>query len=138
MRLDQVTEGELAILEVVWKRGDPTSREIAEALYDEVTDSKLASAQKLLERLETKGCISRDRRERAHRFTALVSREAFLADRLRALAKQVCEGSLAPLATALLRSGGFTADDRDQLRRLVDELWPGDGESAKPASTRRP
>jgi predicted transcriptional regulator len=126
MKIEQVTDGELAILEVIWKRGDPTSRDLADALYDDVTDSKLASVQKLLERLEAKGCISRDRRERAHRFTALVSREAFLADRLRALAEQVCGGAMAPLATALLRSAELTAEDRDELRRLVDELFPAD------------
>lgn len=137
MSIDRVTDGELAILEVVWKRGDPTSRDIAQALYDEVTDSKLATVQKLLERLQAKGCLSRDRRERAHRFTAIVSREAFLADRLRSLAEQVCEGSLAPLATALLRSGDFSAEDRDRLRQLVDELWPEDGGPGRRPKRRR-
>jgi BlaI family penicillinase repressor len=131
MKIDRVTDGEMAVLEVIWKRGDPTSRDIAHAIYDEVTDSKLASVQKLLERLEAKGCVSRDRRERAHRFAALVSREEILADRLRSLADQVCEGSLAPLATALLRSGDFSAEDRDRLRRLIDELWPDDGGSGR-------
>lgn len=134
MKIDQVTNGELAVLEVIWKQGNPTSRDIAHALYDDVTDSKMATAQKLLERLESKGCVGRDRRERAHRFTALVSRDAFLADRLQALAEQVCEGDLAPLATALLRSGEFSAEDRDELRRLVDQLWP-DGDGSGPAAS---
>jgi len=124
MGIDQVTDGELAVLEVIWKRGDPTSRDIARAIYDDVSDSKTATVQKLLERLETKGCVDRDRTERAHRFRARVSREDFLEDRLRALAEQVCEGSLAPLVTTLLRSRDLTARDRDDLRKLVDELWP--------------
>ena len=124
MGIDQVTDGELGILEVIWKRGEPTSREIAVAIYDEVTDSKTATVQKLLERLEAKGCVARDRSERAHRFRAKVSREDFLADRLQALADQVCEGSLAPLATTLLRSKELTPQDRDALRKLVDDLGP--------------
>lgn len=124
MGIDQVTDGELAVLEVIWKRGAPTSRDIAHAIYDDVSDSKTATVQKLLERLETKGCVRRDRSERAHRFTAKVSREDFLEDRLRALADQVCEGSLAPLATTLLRSKDLTPQDRDALRKLVDDLWP--------------
>ena len=70
MGIDQVTDGELAVLEVIWKRGDPTSRDIARAIYDDVSDSKTATVQKLLERLETKGCVDRDRTERAHRFRA--------------------------------------------------------------------
>jgi len=124
MDIDRVTDGELAVLEVIWKRGDPTSRDIACAIYDEATDSKTATVQKLLERLEAKGCVQRDRNERAHRFRARVSREDFLENRLRALADQVCEGSLAPLATALLRSKELTPRDREALRKLIDDLWP--------------
>lgn len=124
MGIDQVTDGELAVLEVIWKRGDPTSRDIAGAIYDDVSDSKTATVQKLLERLESKGCVRRDRSERAHRFQAKISREDFLENRLQALADQVCEGSLAPLVTTLLRSKELTKQDRDKLRKLVDDLWP--------------
>ena len=76
MDVEQVTEGELSILEVIWDQESPTSRDIAVATYAQVSDSKMASVQKLLERLEAKGCVHRDRSERAHRFTALVSRMA--------------------------------------------------------------
>jgi predicted transcriptional regulator len=64
----------------------------------------MASVQKLLERLEAKGCVSRDRRERAHRFGALVSREDFLRHRLKGLADRLCDGAIVPLVTTLLRS----------------------------------
>ena len=104
MEIEPVTEGELSVLEVVWARGTPTSREIAGVVYARVTDSKMASVQKLLERLEAKGVVARDRAERAHRFRALVSREEFLRDRLRGLADRLCGGAIAPLVTTLLRS----------------------------------
>ena len=55
MRLDRITDGELSILQVLWERGEATSREIAAALHEEVTDPKIASVQKLIERLEAKG-----------------------------------------------------------------------------------
>ena len=125
MNLDRITDGELSILEVIWKEGAPTSRDIAVALYEEVTDSKTASVQKLIERLEAKGCVARDRSERAHRFRALVSREAFLQNRLLALADRLCDGAVAPLVTTLLRSKGFSRKNRQALRQLIDELWPG-------------
>ena len=121
---DLVTEGELSILEVIWQQGTPTSYDIAAAVYEQVSDSKIASVQKLLERLEAKGCVRRDRRERAHRFQALISKEDFLRDRLRALADRHCNGALAPLVTTLLRSKGNSKKNREQLRQLIDELWP--------------
>ncbi len=132
MKLDLVTDAELSILKILWEKGEAPTREIAAALYEEVTDPKMASAQKLLERLETKGCVERDRSQRAHRFRPLVSQEEFLRSRLQALADQLCDGALVPVATSLLRPEGFSRKEREQLRKLIDDLWP-----RKESSTRR-
>jgi BlaI family transcriptional regulator, penicillinase repressor len=87
----------------------------------------MASVQKLLERLESKGCVSRDRRERAHRFGSLVSRDDFLRHRLQGLADRLCDGAIAPLVTTLLRSKkDLSKKNAEQLRQLIDELWPSD------------
>jgi BlaI family transcriptional regulator, penicillinase repressor len=131
MKLDQVTETELSILQVIWEAGDATSRDIADALYDEVTDPKLASVQKLLERLEGKGCIERDRSERAHRFRSLISQEDYLQYRLRSLADRLCGGSIAPLMSTLLQSKGISKKEQAELRELIDQLWPAPKSSKK-------
>jgi len=124
MKLDRVTDGELSILQVLWERPEATSREITAALHEEVTDPKMSSVQKLLERLEAKGCVQRDRSRRAHRFRPLVSEEEFLGSRLHALADRLCDGSVAPLMTTLLRSRKLSREEREQLRRLIDKRWP--------------
>jgi predicted transcriptional regulator len=124
MKLDRITDGELSILQVLWERGEAATREIAAALYEEVTDPKMASAQKLLERLEAKGCVERDRSQRAHRFRPLVRQEEFLRSRLQALADRLCDGALVPMVTTLLRSKGLSRQEREQLRKLVSDLWP--------------
>jgi predicted transcriptional regulator len=124
MKLDRITDGELSILQVLWDRGEATSREITTALHEEVTDPKMASVQKLIERLEAKGCVERDRSERAHRFRPLVSHERFLRSRLQSLADRLCDGAVVPLVTTLLRSGRLPKKDREELRKLVDDLWP--------------
>lgn len=124
MKLDQITDGELSILQVLWDRGEATSREITTVLYEEVNDPKMATVQKLLERLEAKGGVRRDRSQRAHRFRPSVSHEQFLRSRLQALADRLCEGALVPLVTTLLRSERLPKREREQLRKLVDDLWP--------------
>jgi BlaI family transcriptional regulator, penicillinase repressor len=124
MKIEPVTDWELAILEVIWTGEAPTSREIAEAIYERVSDSKVASVQKLLERLESKGYVNRDRRERAHRFQAAIEQKEFLQHQMRVLADRHCGGSITPLVTALLRSKGISKKDRQQLRKLIDEQWP--------------
>ena len=133
MKLDRITDGELSILQVLWERGEATSREITAAVYEEVTDPKMASVQKLVERLEGKGCVRRDRSERAHRFRPLVSHEQFLQSRLQALADRLCDGAIAPLVTTLLRSEGVPKKDRAQLRKLVDDLWPSKPDDNRPS-----
>ncbi len=129
MKLDQVTETELSILQVMWDRGVATSRDITEVLYEEATDPKVASVQKLLERLESKGCIERDRSERAHRFRPLVSHEEFLMYRLQSLADRLCGGSIAPLMSSLLQSKGISKKEQKELRELIDQLWPAKKEN---------
>ncbi len=131
MKLDKVTETELSILQAIWEKGEPTSREIAESLYDEVNDPKLSSVQKLLERLEAKGCIDRDRTERAHRFRPLVTKDQFVEHRLQALADRLCDGSMAPLMSTLLLSKGISKRDQKELRQLIDRLWPDRRSSRK-------
>jgi predicted transcriptional regulator len=123
VKIERVTNGELAILRVLWQRGEATSREITEAIHEEVTDPKISSVQKLIERLESKGCVRRDRSRRAHRFRPRVSREDFLENRLQALADDLCGGALAPLMTTLLQAKGVSLGQRDELRTLVEDLW---------------
>ncbi len=123
-KLDQITDGELAILRVLWERGEATSRELTAAIHTEVTDPKMSSIQKLIERLEAKGCVRRDSSKRAHRFRALATQEEFLHSRVQALSAQVCDGSLVGVMTTLLRSKGITRSERAQLRKLIEEQWP--------------
>ena len=122
MRDEHITEAELSILQFLWEHGAATTREIAVALYEEVTDAKMSSVQKLVERLETKGCVQRDRSERAHRFRALVDQEQFLRSRLQALADRVCDGTLAPLITTLVRTKGLSRKEREELRKMIGDL----------------
>ncbi|MGA2255281.1 MAG: BlaI/MecI/CopY family transcriptional regulator [Thermoguttaceae bacterium] len=124
MKLDQITNTELSILQVLWRRGEATSKDIADVLYEEVTAPKLASSQKLVERLEAKGCVQRDRSQRAHRYRPLVSQEEYLRNRLKSLADRLCDGAITPLVTALLRTKGLPRKQREELRKVIDDLWP--------------
>jgi predicted transcriptional regulator len=123
MQLDQVTDVELSILQFLWEREEASTREITLFLYNEISGSKMSSAQKFIERLENKGCIERRRiKKRIHRFRALATQEQYIQARLQVLADRVCDGTLVPLATSLVRSKGLTKKEREQLRKLISEL----------------
>ncbi len=117
----RVTDAELAVLEILWKGGLATIRQIARELYPGGTPSAYATVQKLLERLESKGCVSRDRSSFAHVFAAKIERGDFIGERLQELAEKLCEGSLTPLLTHLVEAKRLNARDRKMLRKLLDE-----------------
>lgn len=126
-----VTEAELAVLEVLWDLGPSTIRTLTDRRYPGGGSSHYATVQKLLERLEAKGRVTRDRTAVPHVFSATVGREQIIAERLQDLADELCEGSVAPLLTHLVRGRRLSTADRDALRKLVDDLQKSPREGKK-------
>ena len=117
-----VTEAELALLQALWDGGPATIRRLAERVYGQGDASTYATVQKLLDRLEAKGFVGRDRSESVHVFRAAVDREELIGRRLRAVADTLCGGSLTPLLTHLVRGGDLSSRERDELRALIERL----------------
>lgn len=117
-----VTDAELAILQQLWDRGQATVRELTEYLYPEYSPSQHATVQKLLERLQAKGCVERNRDTWPHLFEATIERGELIERRLQHTADKLCEGSLQPLLSHLVSGAQLSADQRDSLRKLLDEL----------------
>jgi BlaI family penicillinase repressor len=117
-----VTDAELAVLQVLWDRGASSTRELVDVLYPGGTAAHFGTVQKLLERLELKGCVRRDRSTWPQRFTALIDRQALIDRGLRSVAEKLCGGSLTPLLTHLLSLENFTAEERGALRAYLEAL----------------
>ena len=114
-----VTEKELAILDALWLDGAATIRRLTDRLYPGGGASHYATVQKLLDRLETKALVVRDRSALAHVFRTTIEREEMVGHELQEVASKLCEGSLTPLLLNLAREAHLTAQDRDVLRRLL-------------------
>jgi predicted transcriptional regulator len=117
-----VTDTELAVLQVLWDQGPCTIRQLTDVLYPGGSDVHYATVQKLLERLENKEHVARDRSGHAHRFSALTDRDTLIGQRLRTVAEKLTGGMMAPLLTHLVRAETLSRSERDQLRSLIDEL----------------
>ncbi len=117
-----VTDAELAILHQLWDGGSATIRQLTDALYPDGGTAHYATVQKLLERLEAKGCVRRDDRARVHSFAAAIDRDELIGRRLRDVAEKLCGGSLTPLLTNLVRVKRLNAREREELRALMGEL----------------
>lgn len=117
-----VTDAELAVLEVLWDDGPATIRQLVDRLYPGGGVSKYATVQKLLERLEEAACVTRSRSAGAHSFAAALDRDALIGRRLRSVAEKLCGGSVTPLLTHLVRTQRLSARERAELRAMIDEL----------------
>ena len=117
-----VTDAELAVLQALWEHGEATIRQLTDALYPGGGEAHYATVQKLLERLESKGHVRRDRSSHAHLFEAVTDRDTLVGRRLRAMAEKLCGGLMAPLLTHLVRAEALTSEERQELRSLIDQL----------------
>lgn len=115
-----VTDAELAVLQVLWDRGSVTIREITDVLYPQGTESDYATVKKLLARLESKGCVERDRSEMVHVFRARIDRQDLVSRRLQQVAESLCDGSCTPLLTHVARAKGLTEKQQQMLNELID------------------
>ena len=117
-----VTDAELAILDVLWNEGPLFMRDLARRLYDDDGPSSCATIQKLLARLQKKKIVTRLEGGPPIRFEAAIPRAELISRRLRDTAEKLCEGSLTPLLTQLVRSTPFTEDDRRKMLDLIKKL----------------
>ncbi len=121
-RNQDVTEAELALLQVLWDQGPATIRQLVERVYKQSGASVYATVQKLLDRLESKGCVTRERGGPVHVFRAAINRDELIGRRLRAVADSLCGGSLSPLLTHLVEGRGLSDQERLELRGLIVKL----------------
>jgi len=117
-----VTETELAILEVLWERGTVAIRDIVESLYEQHTPSLHATVKSLLERLEAKGHVTCDKGSFAYRFSAKLSRDEYVGQQLKRLADNHFHGALTPMLLTLVDGIKMSKKDREAIRKIIEGI----------------
>lgn len=122
----ETTDTELAVLRQLWRHDDATIRELTDALYPDGGHSHYATVQSLLDRLQAKGFVDREKDGRINRFRASISRADLARRRLRATADALFDGSMAPLLTHLVDNSDLQPGEITALRELIDRLDTGE------------
>ena len=117
-----VTDAELAILQVLWERGPASRRQLTDRLYPGGSPAHYTTVQKLLERLEAKGYVTQQGGSGVLTFTATISRDELISRRLLDMAEKLCDGSVTPLLINLVRSNRLSAKDLQDLRAFLAGL----------------
>jgi len=108
-------------MELLWAEEPLTARHIRERLYPGAEKAQHGTVQRLLQRLEDKGFVRRDKHLPVHLFWATVSREEYASGQLESLAQRLTGGSLAPLVTHLVEQKRLSPEDIEHLRRILDD-----------------
>jgi BlaI family penicillinase repressor len=119
-----VTDAEWAVLQLLWEKGPATVRQLTDVLYPRGGPSEYATVHKLLERLETKAHVTRDRSGGVFVFQPAVDRDELIGRQLEALVEKTCGGSLQALLTNLIRVKRLKPAELRELLALVDSLDP--------------
>ncbi|HUW59561.1 MAG TPA: BlaI/MecI/CopY family transcriptional regulator [Candidatus Bathyarchaeia archaeon] len=123
-KLPEVSEAEMEVLQVLWRDGPGTVREVSARLKKRRRRWAYTTVQTLLNRLESKGHVVADKTALAHVYRPASTRESFLSQRLRDLSDRLCDGETSPLVAALVTGRNFTPEDIEHFRKLLDEYEP--------------
>jgi BlaI family penicillinase repressor len=116
-----LTNAELAIMELLWESQRLTARQIRERLYGDSDKAQHGTVQRLLASLEEKQFVRRDKSLGVQLFSASVSREVYGSLQLESLANKLTGGSIAPLLTHLLDQKKLGKAEIKRLRKLLEE-----------------
>ena len=121
MNHPQLTNAELAVMELLWNHDRLTARQVREALYPDSEKAQHGTVQRLLQSLGEKGFVDRDATLPVHLFSAALSREAYAADQLESLADKLTGGSIAPFLTHLIAESRISHAEIQRLRALLGD-----------------
>lgn len=128
MPFPPLANAELAVMELLWDQSGLTARRIREELYPDASKAQHGTVQRLLQRLEDKGFVARDKSLPVHLFSPAVSREAYATGQLETLTAKLTGGSIAPLITHLIEQEKITPDEISRLRKILEERKNGGGD----------
>lgn len=111
------TDRELDVMVVLWERGPSTVAEVREALADELAYTTVLT---VLRTLEDKGRVDHVQEGKAHRYQALVKREAAGESALRRITRKLFAGRPHLLLTGLVSDEEITPDELRRMRALLD------------------
>lgn len=118
------TEAELAILNVLWQRGEATVREVHDALYG--SEGSYTSALKLLQVMHGKGLVQRDSSQRAHVYRPAVTQAAAQKRALGDVLRGFFNGSPGELVLrALGEDEQPSSEELERIRALIDRIERG-------------
>jgi predicted transcriptional regulator len=115
------TESELEILQVLWKMGEATVREV----HEELAKNKAAgytTTLKLMQIMDEKGLVARDTTSKTHVYKALYTQDKAQSSALEKILTTVFQGSTSDLVIQALGNHRASKDEIDAIKKYLDQF----------------
>lgn len=115
------TESELEILQVIWKHGQCTVRDVHEELAKN-KDAGYTTTLKLMQIMHDKGLVERDTTSKTHLYKALITRGQAQQTALDKIISTVFKGSTSDLVIQALGNHRASKDEIDAIKIYLDQF----------------
>lgn len=115
------TESELEILQVLWKMGQATVRDVHEEL-SKTKASGYTTTLKLMQIMDEKGLVARNTSSKTHVYRAAYSQEKAQSSALDKILSTVFEGSTSDLVIQALGHHKASKDEIDAIKKYLDQF----------------
>lgn len=121
MAVERISEGEQAVMEVLWAANGPlTAAEVAERV-DPARDWSERTVKTMLARLLAKGALTHEEEGRRYLYRPAVARRDFAAGESRRLVDRLFGGRAAPLVAHLAEEQRLSPQDIAELEAIIRE-----------------
>lgn len=127
---NQLSDLQIAIMRVLWSRGEATVAEVQNALQRErgLANTTIAT---VLSRLEKRGLVAHDTRGRQYVYRTLFTEPEVRRGMVAEFMERLFQGDVTEFVSSLLRSQEMSAGDLDRVKALIEE-W--ERENADPTA----
>ena len=115
----QMSKGEEQLMEMIWQQETVFMKDLIEA-YPEPKPASTTIAT-LLKRMQEKGVIGYRLFGNSRQYYALVSKEEYFSKHMQGLIKNFFGNSVAQFASFFTNATDLTADELEDLKRVIDE-----------------
>ena len=115
------TESELEILQILWKKGNASVREVHEELLA-TKEAGYTTTLKLMQIMHEKGLVKRDDSIKTHIYQAAVSKEKTQKHLLNKMINTLFGGSPGELVMQALGNHKASAEELEEIQKILDNL----------------
>ena len=115
------TESELEILQILWKKGNASVREVHEELL-QTKEAGYTTTLKLMQIMHEKGLVKRDDSIKTHIYQPAVSKEKTQKQLLNKMIDSLFGGSSGELVMQALGNHKASAEELEEIQKILDNL----------------